>query len=80
MPRSDSGSARSFAQLREFWRMKRWTWRPEEAVGGRKRNLEAFLYANLRGKTRAAVEQSIMLRCVVAQVRHLLVLSVAVAT
>ena len=58
--------------------MKRWTWGPEEAVGGRKRDLRAFIYANLRGKTRAAVKQRIVLRCVVAQVRHLLVLSIAI--
>ena len=59
--------------------MKGWTGRPEKTVCRRKRDLEAFLEAYLRETIRMAIKQGIMLRCIVAEVRHLLILSVAVA-
>lgn len=60
--------------------MKRWTGRPEKTVCRRKRDPQAFLKANLRETTRTAVKQSIMLCCVVPEVRHLLILAIAVTT
>ena len=60
--------------------MKRRTWRPEEAVSGRERYPRIFVNVNLGKNARPAIKQGVMLRRVVTDVWHLLILAPAVTT
>ena len=65
--------------LKEFWRMKRRTWRSKEAVCRRERYPGIFVNVYLVKNARPAVKQRVVLSRVVAEVWHLLVLAVAIA-